>query len=273
MIIFSKAREVDEQQRLRNPTQLPTGDDGTASSPLVIPSPEPWGLWATAGWSAIIALGFVGTGIIVGVGYVVIAGFANTIIPNDDLASNGFFVSLTTLATTPVTIALCLLFAWLRRGITVKDYLGLRRVPLMTFVRWCVALLTVLVAFDLANSRLHRPIVPDIMIQTYRTAAIVPLFWLAIIIGAPLAEEVFFRGFIFRGIEHSRLGSTGAILLTAAAWAVVHLQYDWFDIASIFVLGLLLGVVRARTGSILPGLAMHALTNLVATIQVALLVN
>jgi membrane protease YdiL (CAAX protease family) len=273
MIFFGKAREVDEQEPSPGHTQLPAGSDAPATNPPPIPSPGPWGLWATAGWSVLIAFGFVATGIIVGIGYVVIAGFANQIVPNETLESNGLFVSVTTCATTPVTIALCVLFAWLRRGISVKDYLGIRRVPPRAFVYWCVALLAVLVAFDLVNTWLGRPIVPDVMIQTYRTASLVPLLWVAVIIGAPLAEEIFFRGFIFRGVEHSRLGPTGAILLTAAAWAIVHLQYDWFDMGSIFVLGLLLGVVRARTGSIVPGLVMHAITNLVATIQVALLVG
>ncbi|MCJ7675274.1 MAG: CPBP family intramembrane metalloprotease [Sedimentisphaerales bacterium] len=115
---------------------------------------------------------------------------------------------------------------------------------------------------------LGRPIVPDFMLAAYRTAYSLPLLWLALMVMAPLAEEIFFRGFLFKGIESSKLGPAGAIIITALAWSVMHLQYDIYGIAGLFAGGLLLGLARLRSNSIYPPIVMHALQNLIATIEV-----
>lgn len=58
--------------------------------------------------------------------------------------------------------------------------------------------------------------------------------------------------------------------MTAALWAMIHLQYDAYGIATIFVGGILVGLARLKTGSVLLCVMMHAMMNLVATIQVAI---
>jgi membrane protease YdiL (CAAX protease family) len=91
-----------------------------------------------------------------------------------------------------------------------------------------------------------------------------------VVIFAPLFEESFFRGFLFEGFRQSRLGVTGAILLTSIGWALLHsLQYNIYSIIWIFMLGIAMGVVRVRTGSIWSTFIMHALVNIVATAEVA----
>jgi membrane protease YdiL (CAAX protease family) len=94
-----------------------------------------------------------------------------------------------------------------------------------------------------------------------------------VVVGAPLVEETFFRGFLFRGLAASPLGGPATIVVTSLAWAAIHLQYDLYDMGTIFLLGLLLGAFRLITGSLWPPLLMHALVNLLATIQVAILLR
>jgi membrane protease YdiL (CAAX protease family) len=60
------------------------------------------------------------------------------------------------------------------------------------------------------------------------------------------------------------------VVLTALAWAALHTQYDLFDGAIIFAGGILLGVVRLRSGSTRATFALHALWNFAATVEVAL---
>jgi len=79
---------------------------------------------------------------------------------------------------------------------------------------------------------------------------------------------LFFRGFLFRGWKESRLGNVGTIVITSTLWAVIHVQYDLFGIAMIFCFGLLLGTVRCKTGSVPLCMVLHAIMNLVATIEV-----
>ena len=90
---------------------------------------------------------------------------------------------------------------------------------------------------------------------------------LALVVLAPLGEETLFRGFLFKGIAASRAGPVVAIFVSSVAWALLHVQYDWYGVVSIAVIGLFLGVVRYRTGSLLVTMLLHALANMVATLE------
>ena len=94
--------------------------------------------------------------------------------------------------------------------------------------------------------------------------------WLLVIafcVAAPMWEEIFARGFLYRGWSESRLGVTGAIFLSSLAWTSLHLQYDWFFFGEVFSIGLLLGYLRYRTGSTWLTIVLHGINNLAATIQ------
>jgi hypothetical protein len=93
---------------------------------------------------------------------------------------------------------------------------------------------------------------------------------IALVAGAPLFEELFFRGFLFRGFEASFLGSAGTTIVTSALWTAIHVQYDAYQLATIFLLGLLFGVARAVSRSTLLPMAMHVATNVVACVQATL---
>jgi len=88
------------------------------------------------------------------------------------------------------------------------------------------------------------------MVHVYETASVAPLLWVALIAAAPLFEEVFFRGFLFEGFQHSKLGPIGTVWLTSLGWTVLHLQYGTYELGTIFVLGILFGVARLKTRSI-----------------------
>ena len=188
---------------------------------------RPWGFWATVGLSlAVFAVYLVLQGI-------VIAGFALAESPRNsgvsarliaDLESNGLCLSVATLVSGPCCVGLVILFAWLRRGYPVTEYLGLQ-MPTRSVVRkWVLALAGFIFITDTLTYLLGRPIVPEFMVNVYETAHFTPLLYLALIVMAPVFEEVFIRGFLLAGIRHSPLGATGAVLLTALAWSGIHLQ-------------------------------------------------
>jgi len=83
--------------------------------------------------------------------------------------------------------------------------------------------------------------------------------WLLLIALLPgFVEEVFYRGFVQRGLL-LRWGPAASIVVSSLLWAVVHGEPAWA--AAIFMLGLWLGVVAWRTGSVLLPFAMHAGVN------------
>jgi len=68
---------------------------------------------------------------------------------------------------------------------------------------------------------------------------------------------------MFRGFVREPRDSLPAILVISLLWALLHLgQYDWFGVAVVFVLGILLGYVRYFTGSTTLTIFLHMMFNL-----------
>lgn len=84
---------------------------------------------------------------------------------------------------------------------------------------------------------------------------------LAAAIGAPIAEELLFRGFLFSGLRASPLGFTGAAVISAAVWTALHASYSPYGLALLMLIGFYFAWLRERTGTLLPSMAGHALYN------------
>ena len=85
---------------------------------------------------------------------------------------------------------------------------------------------------------------------------------LGLAVGAAVAEEVLFRGFIQKSLERSSLGRVGAILLTSFLFAVMHFIPQ--GLASYTLAGLVLGITAIATESILIPILIHVVNNVVA---------
>ena len=90
----------------------------------------------------------------------------------------------------------------------------------------------VLFVSDLTTYLLGHAIVPPFMVAFYQSCPL-PLLILAVVVAAPVREEVLFRGFLFKGIAASRWGPIAAILISSTIWALIHVQYDPFGIAAV----------------------------------------
>lgn len=239
--------------------------------------PTPWGIWPTIGFSCVIGIVYVFVQAIVVALFIVAARLrdANLDISTfaNSLESNGLCLAVATCAAAPFTIGLTILFARIRQSITVREYLGLHKVGWKDLSKWSLAVLLFVACHDTLIFSLRRPIVPEFMIAAYKTAYFAPLLWFAFVIVASPVEEILFRGFLFKGIECSKLGRPGAVIITSLAWALMHLQYDIYAIAGLFAGGLLLGFARLRSNSIYPPIIMHALQNIVATIEVVVVLK
>ncbi len=114
-------------------------------------------------------------------------------------------------------------------------------------------------------------VIPAVWINAYQSTTSLALLWIALIIAAPLFEEFMFRGFLFSGWLSTKLKATGTILLTSIIWTLMHVQYDLVHLLAIFVYGIVLGLARYRTRSLITPLVMHGAINLVALVQVTIL--
>jgi len=93
--------------------------------------------------------------------------------------------------------------------------------------------------------------------QTLGTGELLALLLLVAVV-APFAEELLFRGMLYP-LLRARTGAFGAIVLSAAIFAAAHVVP--LLMPGLFVVGLLLAYLRERSGSIWPGVALHALQN------------
>ena len=76
---------------------------------------------------------------------------------------------------------------------------------------------------------------------------------------APLAEELLYRGVLFRSFW-SRLGVLPAALVSSAIFAVLHF-YDGYGLLSVGFFGLACAFLYATTGSLGSCIALHMLYN------------
>jgi len=120
-------------------------------------------------------------------------------------------------------------------------------------------------------------------------------FFVIAAILAPLLEEICFRGFLFQAIRATfyqwqqaaanpetapkgkfsrlttKLGGTlfstagradvGAVFLSAAAFSLQHMQFQPVTLLMLFGMGALLAEIFRRTGTLWPGILLHALNN------------
>ena len=83
----------------------------------------------------------------------------------------------------------------------------------------------------------------------------------------PLSEEIFFRGFIFRGLV-PKVGPYGAMVVSGAIFTGFHLSLG--ALIPIFITGFLLAWLYWRTGSLWASIGAHAGQNALALIATAL---
>jgi membrane protease YdiL (CAAX protease family) len=105
---------------------------------------------------------------------------------------------------------------------------------------------------------------PDLPIEEMMKDRFVANMFLVFgILPAPFVEELYFRGLLYPALNR-RIGNAAAIVLTAAAFAGMHasqLANTLAPLVMLFAVGLVLTLVRARTGSVAASFILHMTYN------------
>ena len=213
----------------------------------------PWGFWGTAGWGVAALFAFTLTQA------ALVPFFVDRPAAGADWL-NGHFIAVGTVVAGFGCTALLVALVAARRGPTLTDYLALRRPRWGSLLLWILAVALFWGALGGLAIALDRP-TPTFVSDIFATAPNPALLVFALVVAGPMFEEMLVRGFLFRGWAESRLRVTGTVVLSAALWALLHVQYDAFEIAGLFAYGLLLGFARHRTKTVLVPMALHAMTN------------
>ncbi len=245
--------------------------------PLPIPgrAPKIWGFWATALWGLGAILVFVVSQVATVVIYVLwpfdlLVSLQDLETALINVGQNGPAVAVIEAVSVSCLLsflALAMAFSHTRIG----DYLSLKW-PRTRDILIGVAALFGVLALAAALAAVAGVETPSFMTGTFessRDAGQLPFLFIAFLIAAPIGEEALFRGFLYRGFV-GRLGVAGAIIVTAALWAILHIQYELFFVIPIVMLGLLLGWIRWKSDSTLLAIMLHSLNNGLALLVLAL---
>jgi uncharacterized protein len=253
-------------------------DTLTSEQPPALAAPRPpriWKFWGTALWGLFIfAAMFVGQLAVVAY-FVLRQGGPIDIASTIRAVGGGLTISLSVIAGLPAVVAACWIAIRASRT-PFADYLGLRWTSWKNVALGVVSLLVLGACWDLLSRALGREITPGFMGDVLKSAQDEGAIWLlvfAFCVAAPVSEEFFARGFLYRGWSESFLRPAGAIVLSSIVWTSLHLQYDWFFLGQVFSIGLLFGYLRYRTGSTWLTIMLHGLNNLAATVQTFVLTN
>lgn len=103
----------------------------------------------------------------------------------------------------------------------------------------------------------------------YQSVSSVWLLIFAMVIVAPIYEELIFRGLLWSAIAeqftlstYSRhRGEIVASVVTSLIFAVIHVQYGIYEISTIVVLALIFCYARIKSGSLLLPILLHIVNN------------
>jgi hypothetical protein len=189
------------------------------------------------------------------------------------VAADGKTLSLSVMVGLPAVLAALWLPIHLSR-IPFADYLALRWTSWQNLVIGIVAMVAVVMGWDMVSRATGHEVTAGFMGDLLQSARADNALWLAVLafaVGAPITEELFARGFLYRGWSESFLRPVGAILLSSLLWTSAHLQYGWFFLGEVFSIGLVLGYIRYRSNSLWLTIVLHGLNNLAAVVQTLLL--
>lgn len=165
----------------------------------------------------------------------------------------------------PTEIALlgAIAFTVRRTGLRWRDALAMRRLTVALFPPLALVLIGSVTVFGEIYFVAQRLVpVPEAyefflrdLLQIDGRADLVMTLAVAVVF-APILEEFLFRGAILQGLK-PQLGARAACLWSAAFFAMFHFYNPW-QILPTFFLGLILGWLVLRTGSIWSAIVLHS---------------
>jgi membrane protease YdiL (CAAX protease family) len=109
---------------------------------------------------------------------------------------------------------------------------------------------------------LRRPPDPPAQLPLDFTAVEVALGVVSVVVVAPVAEEIFFRGFLYGGLR-GRFGVWVSALISSALFGLAHAADGLVLVPVLFVVGLGLALLYERRGALGASIAAHAVFNIV----------
>jgi|SRR5215217_930813 len=152
-----------------------------------------------------------------------------------------------------------------QRNISFQRHLGLQLPSWESALLWLVLFVVLVVIEEWLGNALGVAKPAPWSSKYYGMTKVIRV--VALVLIAPVSEELVFRGMLYHLVSTTRLKEVGAIFITALVFAAFHYQYSPKEVLLILVDGLFFGVVRYSTGSTVLTIALHMLGNGYAAYQ------
>ena len=182
-------------------------------------------------------------------------------------SNDGTVVSMSIMIGCVLLIAISALVIRMRGG-NLKQYLALTPFSLAVGMGMIGLLLLFMIGSQALTYMLDKS--PLAFVDPlYQSVSSVWLLIFAMVIVAPIYEELIFRGLLWSAIaeqftsppDTEHRGAMVASLVTSLIFAVIHLQYGLYEISTIVVLALLFCYARIKSGSLILPMLLHIINN------------
>jgi membrane protease YdiL (CAAX protease family) len=178
--------------------------------------------------------------------------------------SDAMWIAALWLVTFQVALIVLVLVAVAFRKVSPVEALALARPPSARLVLAGLAVMVlVMLPYNVVVVTLAREQVADDLraFTAPLHSEVAILFALIIAVGAPLSEELLFRGFLLGALAQSRLGFAGAALVSTLAWTALHAGYSSLGLIEVYVAGLIFSWLLWRTGNLWVPIICHGIYN------------
>jgi len=154
---------------------------------------------------------------------------------------------------------------WVRRYRTTAKELGLADAPKLVHVLWVplafagyILLSSILTTIGTLTPFYDKTSVQDVGFANLTHTYEYILAFLTLVVIAPIAEEVLFRGYLL-GKLRKNVSLLVSIFVTSVLFAIVHLSFNVG--VDVFALSIVLCLLRVKTGSLWPSILLHMTKN------------
>jgi len=146
-------------------------------------------------------------------------------------------------------------------GITAKDIFKNIFIAISGYLALLPVLIAIMVVtlFVVRFLKYHPPVQP--IVKLFMEEKVTGILWMSALFAAvfgPIAEEIFFRGFMYPAVKR-KLGAVSALMITSIIFAGLHAHLVGF--MPIMALGILLGYLYEKTGSLVSSISVHIFHN------------
>jgi membrane protease YdiL (CAAX protease family) len=163
-----------------------------------------------------------------------------------------------------LAVGIVLTLLW--RKIASREDFGLTGLPFRSALSWLLLLTATGLLIDQVGFRFLEQLLPHTQLASMPKIenSNVKLFDLTCGVAlVAMSEEAVFRGYLFSAL-HDRLSPRALVALSAVLFGMIHWSQGLHAIVSTALWGILPMMAMVRTGSILPAMAAHYITDLVS---------